>query len=283
MNLLKRINRLPRGRRWLAKCLFVGAVYLGVTYPRLDLLPRHFSHLLDLPALTDPTNPALQPLLLEARQELREENISDPVLVLAHVERKVLEVVPYAWDWDTWGVMDYLPSVEETLGKGREDCDGRAVVACALLRGLGYDAHLTSDVQHVWVWTPYGETMSPGGPQIFRQTADGKQRFNFPVLYTLPASLGYGMAVFPLWRQLVVTLAVWLAVLHPDARPLRLAVGLALLVQGLVMVRLAAWNPYQMVHWGIWLAFGHLALGIVLAGRKPRIREGPGFVGRAVL
>ena len=55
-------------------------------------------------------------------------DISEPHALVRGVEKFVYGHVPYAWDWDTWGVADYLPSVAEVRRMGREDCDGRAVV-----------------------------------------------------------------------------------------------------------------------------------------------------------
>ncbi len=146
--------------------------------------------------------------------------------------------VPYEWDWNTWGMADYLPTVEEVVRMGREDCDGRAVVAASLLKNLGYEASIVTDFAHVWVVTPYGETMGPGKTKTVEVTEKG-MKFNARGLTQIPQILSYGIAVFPLERELVLVAVAWLLLLG-RAGTVRIILSLTLLTCGLLLLRYGA-------------------------------------------
>lgn len=168
-----------------------------------------------------------------------------PQVVQKKVERFIYERVPYAWDWDLWGSADYMPTVEEMYqqslrdadGKLREDCDGRAVLAASLLRRLGYQSKLVTDLRHVWVTTPAGELMGPGRAKTMVSTDKGNRLNIWQSLGNVPVSLSYGVAVFPLWRELIILLAAFLLLIPRDGRKLWLLVGLQLMLLGLLLVR----------------------------------------------
>ena len=151
----------------------------------------------------------------------------------------------------------------------------RAVVASSLLQGLGFDARLVADVQHVWVWTPYGETMAPGGPKVFVPREGGGQEFNPVSLYSLPAGAAYGVAVFPFVRELILLLTVWALALNPAASRTSWLIALLLLLEGLLIVRLAAHSPYRPLHWGSWLGAAHLLAVMLVLWVKPHWKPTP--------
>jgi hypothetical protein len=120
------------------------------------------------------------------------------------------------------------------LRQGKEDCDGRAVVAASILRRMGYEAWLVSDFLHCWVQTPTGETMSPGTGQ---KTLIGGRRADRPTtlqLSGLASNLGrglaYGVAVFPLERESIILAALLLLTTHPRISRARWITGAALLL-----------------------------------------------------
>jgi len=236
------INKLRWYLRWPCKWMIFAIVYMVVCFPYPSLLIRHFRHLSNPNALIEPDAPALQPWVAELREALPAD--LDPSEVLEHVEGFVIRHVPYQWDWITWGVVDYLPTVTEVIEKGQEDCDGRAVVAASLLRALGYNAWLVTDFAHMWVATDYGETMGPGRIKTVEVTEEGV-RFQWAGLFELPRATAYGVAVFPPERELILVAAAWLLLLG-GAGYARSATSLLLLVGGLFMIRYGGsdyWDP----------------------------------------
>ena len=142
----------PLHARWPAKWGLFLLVLLLTLYPSPAALIRHLSHLKNPNQMADPGEPTLGPVLerFDAYLAASKQRTDRPQDLLAHVERFVYREVPYAWDWDTWGVADYLPTVGEVIASGREDCDGRAVLAAAILKAKGVPAELVGDVRHMW-------------------------------------------------------------------------------------------------------------------------------------
>lgn len=234
MSLLDRLNARRLWVRWPVKWLLLATVVLVVLFPRLDRLPMTVKRHLDPNALINPDSPALRPLLEEFGQQNAEH--TDAAQLMKALERYVYRKIPYAWDWDLWGNVEYLPTVEETLARGREDCDGRAVVAASVLRHYGYNARLASDFGHVWVVTDQGPTMSPG-KRVAVEFGDQGMKIDWGFLADVPQTFSLGVSVFPLHRELVMVLSAWLLMIGRGIR-LRVAfVWLASLVIGLMLLR----------------------------------------------
>ncbi|MBN1489062.1 MAG: hypothetical protein JXA69_04025 [Phycisphaerae bacterium] len=255
--------------RWAIKCGFVGAVVFFTLYPRPGLFVRHIGHLGDMNALVEPDSPALQPWAAELAAIIPAD--ADDETLRQAVEAFVVEKVCYAFDWVTWGAMDYLPTVAEVVAQGREDCDGRAVVAASLLRRYDPTAALATDFKHMWVVTATGSLMRPSGPTVLVATPIGLRTDWLRALNV--RGLAYGIAVFPLWRQMIIFVAVWLALCDPRMRPGFAFVAALVAVHGLLVVRLAAVDPWQPRMWGIWLGLAQVAVVVVLvvsAARQAR-------------
>lgn len=233
------VHHWPLWLRWPVKVGVFALVLVLVLYPKLWLLPVWYQRLQHMNSVLDPNHPALEPLEERVRAAVAAGAAGGDVY--AAVERQVCARVPYAFDWDVWGVMDYLPTVDEVFRVGREDCDGRAVVAASLLRRMGYDATLATDIKHVWVVTPQRELMSPGqGPKSLVGGRTGTEaRLTLASLSNVGRSLAYGVAVFPLARELIITAALCALTLHPWSRWQRRAVGCGLLFAALIVLRLA--------------------------------------------
>ncbi len=215
-----------------------------VCYPYPLLYIRHARRSRNPNALINPDSAALQPMLEELKPRL--EGVSPGAEALEVVEKFVYEKVPYAWDWDVWGVVDYLPTVEEVAAMGREDCDGRAVVAASLLRNLGYKADLVSDGAHVWVKTDRGETMSPGRMPKVKEITDQGVRYHWgQYAVNMIRSAGYGVAVFPLSRELIVLGVFSLLAMRSGMARLGVIVCLVLMLDGLLIVRYASADPWH--------------------------------------
>jgi hypothetical protein len=235
-------HRRPAWLRWPIKTLLFAAVVLLTLFPKLWLVPTWLARLRNMNALVQPEHPGLAPLEEVARARAAQR---DPADLLAVVQELVYERIPYAWDWDTWGVMDYLPTTAEVLEKGREDCDGRAVLAAALLRRMGQPAWLLCDLKHVWIGTPAGETMSPGaGERTIESGPEGTRVQVTPgAVANVGRGLAYGIAVFPLGRELIIAAALGALAAQPRSSRARRAAGWALLAIGLLLMRRAGATP----------------------------------------
>lgn len=294
--------RLSAARRILIKWLFFFLVTLVVLFPYPRLLYRHVAHWRDLQSLVQPEAPELAGWDAELRRWLLESwpqepiagrsfrewlSHTDPVRVQRSVEAFVLNKVKYAWDWDVWGMADYLPSVGEIFAVAgpreplREDCDGRAVIAASLMRRLGYEARIVTDLRHVWVSTPQGEWMGPGRQKTLVSTSQGS-RIQAQTLWTnLPVSLSYGIAVFPWLRELMILFTAYLLCCHRRMHPLAALGGGVLLLQGLLFMRCGVLAPTGVAAdgsaWPAWVGIAHLLGGFVLLGmasRRARRRAG---------
>lgn len=200
-------------------------------FPSFWRIPQWLARWADLNSLLEPNHPGLAPLELAVRAELERLNSSAasappaaaaPAELSMIVQRVVDRAIPYEFDWNVWGMMDHVPTVAEVLAAGRDDCDGKAVVAASLLRRLGVEAWLVSDFVHTWVETPEFETMAPRTTtKSFVAGEQGTSAVVSPALLgNLARGFSFGVTVFPLWRQLLILAALCLVSLHPGV-PLR--------------------------------------------------------------
>lgn len=260
-------RRLQHARA-LVRCPVKWMLFAGVSglvlFPKPGLVFRHVQHLRNLDTLPDPDEPALEPLKARFDAFLAERGVEtgEPDTLLAEVNAFVRREIAYSWDWDTWGVAEYLPSLAEVIASGREDCDGRAVLAAALLRSKGIAAELVGDTRHMWVRTPVGETMDPLGPPVFEAQA-GRVRVRWSGLIDLgpPA---FGISVFPLGRELIILLAAWVLLLPPRVDRRSALLSLALLVAGLLIIRMAGADPVRPQT--AWILVGLASLAVAVAG-----------------
>jgi hypothetical protein len=279
--------------RWPAKLVvFIAAVTL-ILYPAIWLLPRHIARLRDLNSVIDPSQPGLAELELAVRANRRTKLTAGEMLGV--VQNVVYERIPYAFDWDTWGVMNYVPTTAEALRAERTDCKGRAVVAASLLRRMGYDAWLVADLQHMWVATPAGETMSPGAGEKTLEggkPGEGPTEIHWTIgaLENLGRSLSFGIGVFPLTREILILAALCAVTMHPRSSPWRRVAGCGLVLLALGLVRDSlGYTPHStenpLLTWiglGVLIA-GWLLLAIKAGGRRspPEPPESPAADGAA--
>lgn len=284
---LRALNPRSRWMRWSRKLVFASVVAILVLYPKPWLLARHVQRSLNLAGLIEPGADGLAAVQQDALDSLAKQGL--PPTAQNHliaVERAVYRRWPYAYDWQTWGVANYLPTVAETMRLDRCDCKGRAVVAASVLARMGYTPHLVSDLSHLWVWTPEGEAMGPVRTRSGRRLIDANEQGNrldlgallsAGGLFTdLPARLGFSLSVFPPLRSGLLIVTLWVILLN--ARPrwsLALsglgAMGLGALALGLGCARveqaslIAAWGGIALLSLGVGLAW--------LSGRGPKRGE----------
>lgn len=283
---LSLLNPRHRRIRWPLKSVFLGVVLLFVLYPNPLFLIRHVRNWSDLGAMVAPEEPMLRPLVAEVEQRLAERSImaGDAKEVLRVVEETVYERIRYAWDWETWGCADYLPTAAETIARGYEDCDGRAVVAASILRKLGHEAQLVTDGSHMWVWTSAGQAMSPmetaSGRKLVTTSSEGTSFDPFALigvraaLIDWPKNLGFGAAVFPPIRLGAIGLAVLLCWWPPRPSWARVFASVGFAAGALIAWRMACSDPWNNSLPGAWSGIASGMLGIIAAA-APYRRNAP--------
>ena len=241
-NPLWSINRVSWPARLAVKWSVFLLAVIAVCFPYPSRLVRHVQHWRDPGALIEPDAAALAPFVEELAPRIDPEQ--PPKKTLKTIEQFVYQKIPYAWDWDTWGVADYLPTVTETIAAGREDCDGRAVVAASLMRRFGFNARLVTDFGHLWVKTDQGEAMSPGKKPWIVADEQGIQ-YRWGALRQVPGTLAYGIAVFPLARDMVLVGVLWLLLLRKNGGLGCNLTALTFLVAGLLILRAASQDYFH--------------------------------------
>ena len=261
LNLLAWYTRLPL--KW---CIFL-CTLLAVCFPYPRALLRHLSHLRNPQRLIDPDAPELTPLADQLAPTLGQD--IPPKDKIRRIEQLVLQRVQYAWDWDTWGLADYWPTVSEALQAGREDCDGRAIVAASLMRKLGLHAELVTDFSHLWVRTEFGDAMGPGRTTLVTTTASGPRiNWTWRMLTEPLRATGLGIAVFPLAREAILLAVLWILIWGPRASPLDRLLGLRCLVVALVLLRVGGATYAHPIEWMQLVGVAYLfAALVVLHGR----------------
>ncbi len=224
--------------RWPAKVLAGVTAVTAVLFPYPDRLATHVERWQQPNILIEPDHPKITELVAEIEPALEAD--LQPPQILRKVERFVYKKVPYAWDWDTWGTVDYIPTVSEVFEQAREDCDGRAVIAASMLRKLGYEAELVTNFTHVWVKTNKGETMSPGKTKVIVATDQGLKVDANNLFANISKAAGYGVAVFPLGRELILALVLWWLSLRPGGGMFASFVALVLLINALLFIRIGS-------------------------------------------
>jgi|CXWL01.1.fsa_nt_gi hypothetical protein len=274
------------------KWLVFAIVCFFVLFPYPRLFVRHISHVRNLEAMIDSAAPDLAEWQAEVEQRTvlaQQAATTQPVEVdpassigvQRIVERLVLERVHYKWDWDVWGLADYMPTVTEMFDESRlgdgvvyEDCDGRAVMAASLMKRLGHQASLVTDFRHVWVVTPEGAYMGPGDDKSLVSTSTGNRIDWSTLASNIPMSLSYGMAVFPLGRELIIAITAYLLMLHRSLTTWRAMFALLLLVQGLLFMRLGFFAPHavsrEVSAWPSWVGIIHVAAAFALLAWKSK-------------
>lgn len=274
------LNPVSRPIRWGLKLGLLGAVVVLCLYPNPLMLVENLGRWRNLDALADGGHPALDSMAEDLGPELCDAASDEEALRI--VEGYVYGRLEYAWDWDTWGVADYVPTIDEMMEVGQEDCDGHAILAAALLKRLGYEARVVSDLSHVWVWTPGGEAMSPGAPSsgsTFVQSDDSGTRLDWGAVFAWrglmidwPRNLGYGIAVFPAVREAIMLVAVWMMLVGQRPRPRAEVIAAAGLICGWLMMRwlCADWNGPTSVA-GAWAGIGLVGVGLAVGSGAERV------------
>jgi hypothetical protein len=89
-------------------------------------------------------NPNIDPVSVES---LSRELPSDP----AAIEDAILQQIPYSYDWESYGMPWYVPTVEEVLERGEGDCKARTLVLASLFEAKGIPYRISWSPIHMWV------------------------------------------------------------------------------------------------------------------------------------
>ncbi|MBI5765254.1 MAG: hypothetical protein HZA51_17215 [Planctomycetes bacterium] len=273
-----------RSSRWYVRIPVKTAVFflvvLFVCFPYPRQLARNIEHLRNMESMIEPHAPELARYDAELKNRIEKIATTQPngatrmpQAVQREVERFVFEKVQYEWDWNLWGSADYMPTVGEMFDKAKEnggqvkeDCDGRAVMAASLMRRLGYRATMVTDLRHVWVTTPEGEWMGPGGAKAMVATSQGTQVNWGTSVRNAMTGLSYGIAVFPFVREMIILLTLFVLMLRGWSQPRWAAAGLLLMIQGLLFMRLGFLAPQavsrEVSEWPTWVGLVHVASAI---------------------
>jgi hypothetical protein len=144
--------------RALLKAVLFGAVVLFILNPNLKRAAMHVRHALQPDLLIQTHFPALREINTQVDEWLAASRGTRSEVQV--VERFVNQRIQYVSDYKNWGNIEYWPTAEEVWTRGKEDCDGRAVLAVSILRSRGYEsARLVIGLDHMWVQVDENERL----------------------------------------------------------------------------------------------------------------------------
>ena len=210
------LAHLRFGWRCLLKCgLFLVALFF-VLNPHLRLFIRqlwNYAHVealiqTDFAGMTQ-INQEIDTLVPNGATQEAEFNI---------IQNYVYRNIPYQYDWDNWGNVDFWPTAAEVWQRKREDCDGQAVLAVSILRARGFqDATLAGSFRHIWVNVGKIGLMSPDTEQNLRRE-NGKTIVTLPSLKLLLQNSAIFWGAFPVMRNLLLLFVLLGLAYHPCRR-----------------------------------------------------------------
>lgn len=206
---------VPVARRWLVHCLarhtgvLIALWILFVLYPNPLNLPVSFYRVF---------NPDIDPVAVEP---LLEGLPSAP----ADIEKAILLMIPYRYDWEVNGMPWYFPSTETIVERREGDCKARAVVLASVFERLDIPYRVNSSFVHVWIeYEGKPETAFENPRAKFHQQdpETGRRFFQFPEIE---------------WRLWFDSTKEGLWTVMPVVRKVLLLSGIAFLVAARVVLR----------------------------------------------
>ena len=120
-------------------------------------------------------NPAVNP---DAVTHLLDELPESPREIEAYV---LQEIVPYQYDWQSYGVPFYFPRAEEVLARGRGDCKSRFVVLASIFEALDIPYEKSFSLSHFWItYDGKEETKMESTQNAFLVDGEGGKSFQIP-------------------------------------------------------------------------------------------------------
>ncbi len=160
-----------RSRFWIGVFLKYFVLFVLV-WVLLVLYPNPVRLVTGVQRILNPhTDPAAVASLAEAMP-------ADPALI----EDEVVKLIPYSYDWETYGMPWYCPSVPEVLQKGKGDCKAQALVLASILQAKGIPNHIVWSLEHVWVDYPGKEATDIEKNALFEKNSEtGAKSWGLPV------------------------------------------------------------------------------------------------------
>ncbi len=101
----------------------------------------------------------------------------------AEIEKFVLGLVKYEYDWKNYGMPDYVSTARQAVTRRRGDCEDRAVVLASVLEAKGLPYDLKASLVHYWIDYPGKEASRIENEDVsYFGKVDGKYRFKLPDL-----------------------------------------------------------------------------------------------------
>jgi hypothetical protein len=122
-------------------------------------------------------------LNLDANPGAVESMLKDLPSDAADIEREVLDLIPYRYDWQVYGMPWYCPTVEQVMERREGDCKGRALVLASVLEAKNITYQVHSSPIHIWVEYEGKKETSRENPQVefFEYNPEtGERQFQLP-------------------------------------------------------------------------------------------------------
>ena len=135
----------------------------------------------------------------------------------AEIERLVLRIVKYQYDWENYGAPDYVSTPRQAVIRRRGDCEDRATVLASLLKAKDIPYDLRASVVHYWVDYPGKKPSRSENENVaFAGKVDGKYRLKLPSLSQWRRYLQVGRKglwdTMPTFRK-VLMLSGWVVII----------------------------------------------------------------------
>ncbi|MBN1480718.1 hypothetical protein JXA70_10630 [candidate division KSB1 bacterium] len=244
------MKRIAAFWQWLAlrpvffrltfKVFFFGLVFLFVTFPNPVLSLKQLFAYRDIEALFVTDFPELPAINARIDSLLPPDyTFQQEYQAIVHF---VYENIRYQYDWDNWLNSEYWPAADEVWRRGREDCDGRAILAVAIFRSRGYaETTVVGGLTHLWI-TVGGQELMGAQKEKTMVMQDGRKKMRVPPLASILEAAAAQLDGYPIFRMVVILLFLLLLAYHP-AKNIKLLLGLCLAaVIGFVL--LLDWASY---------------------------------------
>lgn len=97
------------------------------------------------------------------------------------IERFALNLIKYQYDWQNYGMPDYVATARQAVTRGRGDCEDRAIVLASLFEAKNIPYNMKASLVHYWV--DYSDKKPSQGENenvAFFGKKDGKYRLKVP-------------------------------------------------------------------------------------------------------
>ena len=163
------LGKRPRTQREIVLCLCTISMVLTLFILLLGgslnplLWDEQFGRRRTPTQLIDPFSSPIQTINSEFEEEYGELLGGEDSLDLdPHVceisEMYIRSLIEYKGDITNYLCIDHLATTEEVIQRGKDDCDGQAVLIASLLIHRGYDARVVLGYAHVWVEVTIDDT-----------------------------------------------------------------------------------------------------------------------------